>query len=260
MAIISGVPTRNWDKNPLPPDQMVATRKYVNDLAGSQRVLSHGLLRPNLGKKELDEMERQVSGRGHVGDRRDPADPGHQGEDDDHAKPEGGHRQTGQREDPQRVVKSAVLPHRADHPGRNAEKRRDRRRDQGQFHGDGDERLDELPGGQVITVGLAKISADDIRDPPQVLRPDRAIEAELRHDQSFLCLIHVAPGREEDINDVAGGESEQDKDDDRHAEQRQHGDAEAAGDIPAHGSLRPGRPGAGRAYRSNQTSCMRLQL
>ncbi|HEX5272629.1 MAG TPA: hypothetical protein VFW33_19165, partial [Gemmataceae bacterium] len=49
MAVISGVPTRDWDKNPLPPDQMVATRKYVNDLAGSQRVLSHGLLRPNLG-------------------------------------------------------------------------------------------------------------------------------------------------------------------------------------------------------------------
>jgi uncharacterized protein len=60
MAIISGVPSRDWNKNPLPPDQMVATRKFVNDLAGSQRVLSHGLLRPNLGKKELDEMERQV--------------------------------------------------------------------------------------------------------------------------------------------------------------------------------------------------------
>jgi predicted TIM-barrel fold metal-dependent hydrolase len=60
MSIISGVPTREWDKNPLPPDQMVATRKYVNDLAGSQRVLSHGLLRPNLGPAELDEMERQV--------------------------------------------------------------------------------------------------------------------------------------------------------------------------------------------------------
>src|SRR5260370_9192276 len=60
MAIISGVPSRDWDKNPLPPDQMVATRKYVNDLAGSQRVLSHGLLRPNLGAKELVEMERQV--------------------------------------------------------------------------------------------------------------------------------------------------------------------------------------------------------
>lgn len=60
MAIISGVPSRDWDKNPLPPDQMVATRKYVNDLAGSQRLLSHGLLRPNLGKKEMEEMERQV--------------------------------------------------------------------------------------------------------------------------------------------------------------------------------------------------------
>jgi predicted TIM-barrel fold metal-dependent hydrolase len=60
MAVISGVPSREWDKNPLPPDQMVATRKFVNDLAGSQRVLSHGLLRPNLGLKELEEMERQV--------------------------------------------------------------------------------------------------------------------------------------------------------------------------------------------------------
>jgi predicted TIM-barrel fold metal-dependent hydrolase len=60
MAIISGVPTREWNKNPLPPDQMAATRDYVNNLAGSQRVLAHGLLRPNLGRSELDEMERQV--------------------------------------------------------------------------------------------------------------------------------------------------------------------------------------------------------
>ena len=60
MAVISGVPSRDWDKNPLPPDQMVATRQFVNDLAGSRRVLSHGLLRPNLGKPELEEMERQV--------------------------------------------------------------------------------------------------------------------------------------------------------------------------------------------------------
>jgi uncharacterized protein len=60
MAVISGVPSRNWDRNPLPPDQMVATRKFVNDLAGSQRLLSHGLMRPNLGEKEFAEMERQV--------------------------------------------------------------------------------------------------------------------------------------------------------------------------------------------------------
>lgn len=60
MAIISGVPSREWDKNPLPPDQMVATRAFVNDIAGSRRVLSHGLLRPNLGLREMEEMERQV--------------------------------------------------------------------------------------------------------------------------------------------------------------------------------------------------------
>lgn len=60
MAIISGVPTREWSRNPLPPDQMAATRDYVNGIADSQRVLSHGLIRPNLGARELDEMERQV--------------------------------------------------------------------------------------------------------------------------------------------------------------------------------------------------------
>src|SRR5262245_56812005 len=60
MAIISGVPTRDWNRNPLPPDQMAATRDYVNQLANSTRVLSHGLLRPNLGQRELEEMERQV--------------------------------------------------------------------------------------------------------------------------------------------------------------------------------------------------------
>jgi predicted TIM-barrel fold metal-dependent hydrolase len=60
MAFISGVPTRDWSKAPLPPDQMAATRRYVNDLAGSRRVLAHGLIRPNLGLGELDEMERQA--------------------------------------------------------------------------------------------------------------------------------------------------------------------------------------------------------
>jgi len=60
MAIISGVPTREWIRNPLPPDQMAGTRDYVNGLAKSTRLLSHGLLRPNLGKREFEEMERQV--------------------------------------------------------------------------------------------------------------------------------------------------------------------------------------------------------
>ena len=60
MAVISGVPTREWDKNPLPPDQMAATRDHVNRLAQSERLVNHGLLRPNLGPPELEEMERQA--------------------------------------------------------------------------------------------------------------------------------------------------------------------------------------------------------
>ncbi|HLG17108.1 MAG TPA: amidohydrolase family protein [Blastocatellia bacterium] len=60
MSIISGVPSRMWNENILPPDKMVKTRNDVNGWAGSQRMLSHGLLRPNLGPADFDEMERQV--------------------------------------------------------------------------------------------------------------------------------------------------------------------------------------------------------
>jgi predicted TIM-barrel fold metal-dependent hydrolase len=60
MAIISGVPTAQWNENILPPDKMVQTRNAINQSAGgSQRMLSHGLLRPNMGKAEIEEMERQ---------------------------------------------------------------------------------------------------------------------------------------------------------------------------------------------------------
>jgi predicted TIM-barrel fold metal-dependent hydrolase len=60
MAIISGVPTSDWRENILPPDKMVQTRDAINAMAGkTQRMLSHGLLRPNMGASELEEMERQ---------------------------------------------------------------------------------------------------------------------------------------------------------------------------------------------------------
>jgi predicted TIM-barrel fold metal-dependent hydrolase len=60
MSIISGVPTREWRENILPPDKMVKTRNEINQWASSQRMLSHGLLRPNLGSSEMEEMERQA--------------------------------------------------------------------------------------------------------------------------------------------------------------------------------------------------------
>jgi predicted TIM-barrel fold metal-dependent hydrolase len=60
MAIISGVPTSDWKENILPPDQMVRTRNDINKWAKSQRMLSHGLLRPNMGTKEMEEVDRQA--------------------------------------------------------------------------------------------------------------------------------------------------------------------------------------------------------
>lgn len=60
MAIISGVPTASWKENILPPDKMVETRNSINNWANSQRMLSHGLLRPNMGSSEMEEMERQA--------------------------------------------------------------------------------------------------------------------------------------------------------------------------------------------------------
>ena len=61
MAIISGVPTAQWKENILPPDKMVKTRDDINRMAGNTpRMLSHGLLRPNMGKSEFEEMERQA--------------------------------------------------------------------------------------------------------------------------------------------------------------------------------------------------------
>src|SRR5215470_6685762 len=60
MAIISGVPSSSYqDDNILPPDKMVKTRNDINHWAHSQRMLSHGLLRPNFGPAEFEEMERQ---------------------------------------------------------------------------------------------------------------------------------------------------------------------------------------------------------
>src|SRR5262245_52461160 len=60
MAIISGVPSSSQNDNILPPDKMVKTRNDINSWAKSQRMLSHGLLRPNYGRAEFEEMDRQA--------------------------------------------------------------------------------------------------------------------------------------------------------------------------------------------------------
>jgi hypothetical protein len=60
IACISGVPAETEDKEILPPDKMVRTRSVVNELARSQRMISHGLFSPDLGTKNLESMQRQA--------------------------------------------------------------------------------------------------------------------------------------------------------------------------------------------------------
>jgi predicted TIM-barrel fold metal-dependent hydrolase len=60
VACVSGVPAETEDQEILPPDQMVRTRNLVNQLARSQRMMSHGLFSPDLGNKNLESMHRQA--------------------------------------------------------------------------------------------------------------------------------------------------------------------------------------------------------
>jgi hypothetical protein len=58
MGCISGIPQKPTD-NILPVERMVETKNKINQLAGSQRMVSHGLVAPNLKEYNLDDMQRQ---------------------------------------------------------------------------------------------------------------------------------------------------------------------------------------------------------
>jgi predicted TIM-barrel fold metal-dependent hydrolase len=61
VAVLSGIPSATDASNILPPDQMAQTRDLVNRLAASQRLVAHGLVTPNKGPQDLDEMRRQAA-------------------------------------------------------------------------------------------------------------------------------------------------------------------------------------------------------
>jgi len=60
MACITGIPGLTDETCILPPDQMVATRRWVNELSRSQRMVSHGLMSPDLSTRNLDAMQFQA--------------------------------------------------------------------------------------------------------------------------------------------------------------------------------------------------------
>jgi predicted TIM-barrel fold metal-dependent hydrolase len=60
VACISGVPALTEEEEILSPDKMVRTRFLINELANSQRMMSHGLFSPDLGTSNIESMHRQA--------------------------------------------------------------------------------------------------------------------------------------------------------------------------------------------------------
>ena len=60
LAVITGLPSRTDADNVLPPAEMIETRAEINGLAGSRRLIAHGLFSPDLGQKNMEEMHAQV--------------------------------------------------------------------------------------------------------------------------------------------------------------------------------------------------------
>jgi predicted TIM-barrel fold metal-dependent hydrolase len=60
VAVITGLPSKVDGDNVLPAADMIETRAEVNGLARSRRVISHGLFSPDLGAKNMEEMQFQV--------------------------------------------------------------------------------------------------------------------------------------------------------------------------------------------------------
>ncbi|HEV3470537.1 MAG TPA: amidohydrolase family protein [Pyrinomonadaceae bacterium] len=59
MAVITGLPAKEESQNVLPPAEMIETRAEINGLARSRRIIAHGLFSPELGAKNMEEMQRQ---------------------------------------------------------------------------------------------------------------------------------------------------------------------------------------------------------
>lgn len=59
MAVISGLPAKTDAENVLPPAEMIETRAEINGLAQSRRMIAHGLFSPDLGKKNMEDMQVQ---------------------------------------------------------------------------------------------------------------------------------------------------------------------------------------------------------
>jgi predicted TIM-barrel fold metal-dependent hydrolase len=60
VAVVSGLPQMTPATYIITPDEIVKTRRAVNELSGSRRVVAHGTMSPELGQRGLDAMRAQA--------------------------------------------------------------------------------------------------------------------------------------------------------------------------------------------------------
>src|SRR5437879_6514842 len=60
VAVISGVPSLTDDTNILPPEKMATTCNWINTIAKSRRMVAHGLMAPDLGAQNKENMHVQA--------------------------------------------------------------------------------------------------------------------------------------------------------------------------------------------------------
>ena len=60
VAVVSGLPQMTPATYIVTPEEIVKTRRAVNELSGSRRVVAHGTMSPELGRRGLDAMRAQA--------------------------------------------------------------------------------------------------------------------------------------------------------------------------------------------------------
>jgi hypothetical protein len=60
LAVVSALPSATEEGSVLPPEVIVKTRDWVNELARSQRIVTHGYFSPDQGTRNLESMHAQA--------------------------------------------------------------------------------------------------------------------------------------------------------------------------------------------------------
>ena len=157
----------------------------------------------------------------HDHDRRLVTEPEQRGEHDQHAEPEAGDRDEEDRQRAREAVGQAVGLERAQDADGQADEPGDDQREHADLSADRSTMRNQLGHGVAAEEGLAEATGRDVPQPVHVLHRQRVAEAEVGHDAYAVGRRHarMAFDAEDGHQRVAGENTQDDEDAERHAEQ-----------------------------------------